>query len=135
MHRRQRTVGEDGLVPRYDEVRPGLGPRRREVGVFEVCVARGIEGPPKRGPVHESELEQRFDGLEERTRIDVVVSRGHLPTGGKRGRRHEPDNRSPVDVRQKFQGPIVMRTARDGGVKEHVRVEENAHRHRKATWR
>lgn len=135
MHRRQRTVGEVGLVPRYDEGRSGLGPRCRKIGVFDVCIARGIEGPPKRGPVQESELEQRFDGLEERTRIDVVVSRGHVPAGRKRGGRHEPDNRSPVDVRQKFQGLVVMRTARDGGVKEHVCVEENAHRHRKATWR
>ena len=131
---RERYVREVLLISGNDDLSSGFVAGCGEVDILEVRFWIGIERHPQSRPVHESKIKDRFEGLEQRPRVDLVVSRCHIPAGRQRGGSYESGDSSPVYFGQKPQGDLMARASRDSRVNNNVGVEENAHE-REGQWR
>jgi hypothetical protein len=124
---RERPVRKVLLVASDNDLGSGFLADYGEVHILEVSFWIGVEGYSKGCPIHESKIKDRFEGLEQRPRVDRVVTRCHVPTGCQEGGSDESRDPSPVYVGQEPQGDLTARASRDSRVKNNVGVEEDAH--------
>lgn len=132
MMRRQRRRLKILFVARHHNFGACLNTCSGKVYVFKVHVRRSLKRLSQSCPVHKCQLKRRFQHIEQRPGINLVTAYCHIPTRCNRCWSDKTVHPSTVNMSQKLQGHVMIGAARDGGVNDDVRVEQNTHKNPKS---